>query len=112
MSPAFDVMEFLPLMILNLSWCFFKCDVYTLPDFQPNDYLFETHADKGKERWEVYAWALRDVMARAGGFDLCDTPIKTKMNYESHMQMISKELPSHCQGDIESQSHITRHPSQ
>jgi len=42
-STAYDVMEFLPLAILNLSTCFYKCELTTLPDFEPNEYLFETH---------------------------------------------------------------------
>ena len=39
-----------------------------LPPFQPNDYLFEQHKDKGAEKWEIYAWAVRDVMAKVGRF--------------------------------------------
>ena len=45
-----------------------KCTVHVLPDFQPNEYLFETHKDKGTERWEIYAWAVRDIMMKAGNF--------------------------------------------
>jgi hypothetical protein len=26
-------------------------DMKVLPDFIPNDYLFETHKDKGAEKW-------------------------------------------------------------
>jgi hypothetical protein len=29
--------------------------------------MFETHRDKGKEDWEIYAWAIRDIMAKVGG---------------------------------------------
>jgi 1-acyl-sn-glycerol-3-phosphate acyltransferase len=31
--PAFDVMEFLPLTILQMSWTCYKCDVTVMPDF-------------------------------------------------------------------------------
>ena len=68
LSPAFDTMEFLPLAILMLSWNCFTCTVNILPDFQPNEFLFETHKDKGNERWEIYAWAVRDIMCKQGGF--------------------------------------------
>ena len=85
-SPAFDVMEFLPLVILNLSTCFYKCELTVLPDFEPNEYLFETHSDKGSERWEIYAWAVRDAMAKAGGFKVCDQSLKEKLQYEAFMQ--------------------------
>jgi 1-acyl-sn-glycerol-3-phosphate acyltransferase len=44
-NPAFDTMEFLPLAILHLSWACFSCEVNVMPDFQPNDYLFETHKE-------------------------------------------------------------------
>jgi hypothetical protein len=71
-SPAYDVMEFLPLAILNLSTCCFKCELTILPDFEPNEYLFTTHSIQGRERWEVYAWAMRDIMAKAGEFKICD----------------------------------------
>jgi 1-acyl-sn-glycerol-3-phosphate acyltransferase len=68
-SPSYDTIQFLPLLILHLSWACLKCTVNILPDFQPNEYLFETHKDKGKERWEIYAWAVRDIMMKAGNFD-------------------------------------------
>ncbi len=33
LNPAFDIMEFLPLMILQLSWSCMSCEVVTLPEF-------------------------------------------------------------------------------
>lgn len=42
--------------------------LYELPLFVPNDYLFEKHKDKGTEKWEIIAWAVRDAMAKVGGF--------------------------------------------
>ena len=42
--------------------------MHTLPTFMPNEYLYEKYKDRGDERWEVYAWAVRDVIARFGGF--------------------------------------------
>ena len=38
-----------------------------LPPFVPNQYLFETHKDKGESEWEIYAWAVRDIMSKASG---------------------------------------------
>lgn len=86
-SPAFDTMEFLPLAILHLSWACFSCEVNVLPDFYPNEYLFETHKDKGSERWEIYAWAVRDIMAKVGGFECCENTLRQKMAYEAYMQL-------------------------
>ena len=85
-SPAFDIIEALPLVILHLSWACFKCTVNVMPDFQPNDYLFEKHKDKGEERWEIYAWAVRDAMMKAGRLQQCDIPLRQKIQYESYMQ--------------------------
>lgn len=86
-SPAFDVMEFLPLAILQLSWHCFRCDVTVLPDFQPNEYLFETHKEQGLERWEIFAWATREILCEHGGFGKCDMSLKHKLQYEAYMQM-------------------------
>lgn len=49
-----------------------SCEVVTLPEFQPNEYLFETHKNKGKERWEIFAWAVRDAMMTIGNFTECN----------------------------------------
>ena len=40
----------------------------------PNDYLYTRHSDKGTEKWEIYAWACRDLMAKVGGFGRHDIP--------------------------------------
>lgn len=85
-SLAYDSIDFFSLMVLQLSWCCFRVSVNHMPEFQPNEYLFETHKDKGSDRWEIFAWALRDVMAKTGGFALCDTPFRVKFQYESFMQ--------------------------
>ena len=92
-SVAYDVIEILPLAILQLSWSCMSCKVIELPDFQPNDYLFSTHSDKGTERWEIFAWATRHLMAKEGGFSLCDIPLRDKVIYEGYMQM-NKKYPS------------------
>jgi len=80
-SPAFDVIDFLPLATLSYCWRGLTCEVHYLPDFEPNNYLFETHKDKGKHRWEIYAWAVRDIMAKAGNFELSDCTLAQKLAY-------------------------------
>jgi len=60
------VLPFWSLAIMQLSLFFsITCDVIELPLFIPNDFLYKTHADKGKDKWEIYAWAVREVMADA-----------------------------------------------
>lgn len=63
----FDFSLFFP--FANL---FLQQFLYELPPFIPNDYLFETHKDKGTEKWEIYAWAVRDAMSKASGIPKCD----------------------------------------
>jgi hypothetical protein len=47
--------------------------------------LFETHKDRGEERWEIFAWAVRDIMINKGGFEDCDIPLRAKLQYEAYM---------------------------
>ena len=49
--------------------------------------MFENFSDKGDERWEIYGWALREVMMKQGGMSPCDAPLRHKMIYEAYMQM-------------------------
>jgi hypothetical protein len=53
-----------------------------MPDFVPNEYLFETHKDKGKERWEIYAWALRQAMSKASNLPTSDQQAREKLKLE------------------------------
>ena len=47
-----SISDILPIILVNLSWLgFFRIQFKVLPDFEPNEFLFKTHADKGKERW-------------------------------------------------------------
>ena len=84
-SPAYDIIEFMALVIIQLSWSCITCNVIELPEFEPNEYLFETFKDKGKERWEIYAWAVREIMKEAGDLQDCTIPLREKMVYEGYM---------------------------
>ena len=79
-SPAYEVIEYLPLCVMQLSlppfWFF--CRVISLPEFEPNEYLYEKHKDRGNNRWEIYAWAIRDIMMNQGGFKECNLSWKHK----------------------------------
>ena len=69
-SPTWDSMTFLgqaPLMY-SYPWPKYTCTVTILPTFLPNKYLLQKYKDKGTEDWEIFAWAVRDIMARAGQF--------------------------------------------
>jgi len=88
--PAYDSIELLPLAILQLSWACMSVKIIELPDFEPTEYLFKTHKDKGSERWEIYAWALREAMMKAGNLKACNMPLREKICYEEYMQMNPK----------------------
>ena len=67
---------------MQFSLFYVKCEVVELPIFIPNDYLFENHANKGRERWEIIAWAVREAMSSASGLPKNEQPFRDKMNYE------------------------------
>ena len=79
------VMDFIPLWFMNMSWAGLKCHVNIMPDFEPNEYLFKKHSCQGTERWEIFAWAIRDAMAKAGDFELCSINVREKVEYYRFM---------------------------
>lgn len=60
--------------------------VHCLPPFLPNEYLYTKHKDKGTEKWEIYAWAVRDVMAKFGNLIKTDMPNSDKVKYKYFMR--------------------------
>lgn len=74
--PAFNIPA-LAMIIMSLCKGRTTCTLNVLPDFQPNEYLFEHHKRSGdyhedgseNERWETFAWAVRDAMIKASGCD-------------------------------------------
>jgi len=69
----YDVVGFWTFVILLLSsLSCYKSTLYIMPEFVPNEYMFTKHASKGAEKWEVYAWCVRDAIAKAGDFKVVD----------------------------------------
>ena len=68
MSPVWETMPWVA--HATLMYCFgtFHVDVYELPPFKPNEFLYAKQKDQGKEQWEIFAWAVRDVMSKFGNF--------------------------------------------
>jgi hypothetical protein len=101
-SPTFEAFPFYPYVFLHTSTLGFLCTLTVLPPFVPNDYLLSTHSDKVAktsspvtleggpekamipnaipEKWEVFAWALRDVMSKAGNLPKCDDQTQALRN--------------------------------
>lgn len=61
-SPAYDVIPFIPLFILQACSFNFTCTFHELPPFIPNEYLYKNHTDKGSEKWEIYAESVREIL--------------------------------------------------
>jgi len=47
--------------------------------------LLEVHKDKGKEDWEIFAWAIRDVMSKFGNMKLSTQFNSEKIMYKNFM---------------------------
>ena len=63
----------------------YKCTLYIMPEFTPNNLMLQKHADKGTEDWEIYAECVREAMAKAGGSALSDMPIRDMLAYEKFL---------------------------
>ena len=67
-SPTYDIVDLIPLLILLFSSLYFRwAKITILPDFTPNSWMLEKHADKGNEPWEIYAWCVREVISKYSG---------------------------------------------
>lgn len=108
LSPSYDVTPFFPLVIMTLCLnCDIKVNLLELPLFVPNEYMYRSHADKvvagshnphsqeakldleinnngpyQPQRWEIYAWCMREIMSQAGGIIKNDQPLRDKVHYE------------------------------
>lgn len=93
-TPSYDVIRFWHLMVLVLSsLSTYKTKLSIMPTFSPNDYMIRKFAQKvrdaegGKEPepWEVYAWCVRDAMAKQSGMSVSDMPMSKKLEFEDFM---------------------------
>jgi len=92
-NPCYDVIDFWHLIILMIaSFGFYSSCLYIMPPFTPNEHMLKKHADKGKEDWEIFAWCVRDAMAKAGSFEVSDQPLREKLVFESFMKGETNEL--------------------
>ena len=86
--------------------------VLDLPEFQPNEYLFQKHADKGTERWEIIAWALRDIMSKAGHLTKNELRVREMKFYTRFMWVDPMyDTPFRENSEINSEKALNRQPS-
>ena len=84
--PANEVMQDHIVMILgscNLLPTFVKVTLY--PVFEPTEYLWRQHADKGQSKWEIYAWAVRDLISQHTGLPPCNQPYSEQLQYFKYL---------------------------
>jgi hypothetical protein len=84
-SPTWEGMPFICHGNMMLSYGPFHCETTVLPPFKPNEFLYEKHGKEGMEKWEVFAEAVRDVMAKQGGLEKCDQKLSDKIMYKDFM---------------------------
>ena len=65
-----------------------------MPDFTPNPWMLEKHADKGDEPWMIYAWCVRDAMSKYSGIKTLDEKLslKDKLAFEALMAGTSDKV--------------------
>lgn len=129
LSPSYDVTPFFPLVIMTLCLnCDIKVNLIELPLFVPNDFMYRTHADKVEpgqhnshsperklpsndleihhngpfqpQRWEIYAWCVREIMSQAGGIIKNDQPLRDKVHYEQLLGFKKVKKPKNEGGDV------------
>ena len=52
--------------------------------------MFKEYDAKGNEIWEVFAWCVRDAMAKAGEFQVTNVPVRAKLALYRHINDIIK----------------------
>lgn len=89
-SPDWTI-DMMPLLILQFaSFQCMKVTVHEMPIFQPNEYLFEHHRSceqhrSSLNRWEIYAWSVRDAMLKAGKLRPDKFLLRQKIVYDRYM---------------------------
>ena len=72
-SPTYDILNLGPLVIFLLANINFRCArINIMPEFTPNSWMLENHADKGNEPWKIFAWCVRDAMSKYSGIEKLD----------------------------------------
>ena len=57
-------------------------NVDVLPVFLPNEFFWKTHWQEGKEeKWQAFARAIRDIIAKQGGFGLSECTMEDKFTF-------------------------------
>lgn len=92
-SQTVDVIDLIDNFVMCLSsLCFTVSTLHIMPAFVPNQFMLEKHSDKGTFDWEVYAWCLRDAIAKHSGLEKTEQSYKEKIAYERFMYGITDSV--------------------
>jgi hypothetical protein len=81
-NPADEITSTWDILVIILSsFTWNIVQFHFMPVFTPTEYMFEKYAEKGSERWEIYAWCVRQAMIEAGGFVADDHLVREKLAY-------------------------------
>lgn len=83
-SIAMDVIDLIYITLLVFATSYHVVKLYHLPAFQPNDYLYDVYGkslESKKEKWEIYASAVRSAMAEVSGLKLSQGNYTMKNEY-------------------------------
>jgi len=82
--PTYDVLGFMDHNIILCLSPYTAFTVYKFPPFLPNQFMYDKYKDKFQDKWEIYAWALREALAKETGMPKSDMPFRSKLEYEAH----------------------------
>lgn len=89
-SIAMDIIDLLYNVFLVMCVPYRVVELVVLPSFEPNEYLYDVYGKEmianGKEKWEVYADAVRDAMCIGSGLKKANGDYKMKVEYLNYFR--------------------------
>lgn len=97
LNPTTEPLGFSLIPLLFSDWIPSTVTLDAYVPFIPNDYLFTEYAKKipdgdKMEKWEIYAYAVRDMMAKEGPFIKSTKTGREIMSYKLFMKGIKNEF--------------------
>ena len=90
---TYESTTFMQLITLLLSsFTMHRITIRVLPPFAPNQYLEETHIDKGPEPWKIFAGAVEEIIREKGNFKKVKRTHAEIMSYQAFMAGETDEM--------------------
>ncbi len=71
---------------LTFTFLYLEIEAYELPVFCPNEYLYENYKHLGKDKYSIYAEAVRHVWSEVLNCPLSDGSLDVKLKYKSQIK--------------------------